>query len=132
MHNIEDVMLRVHRRVASFNDSKTHAPQPVRAAFDVEPYGHARQWSEPDAAAYDPTVQNTQRKPPGRDLAKPGRQRRSVLCSVSVLPLSSMISAPAFGTASTQYLSVLHHLMAVNPSTGCSNCMCAHARDSLG
>ena len=67
----------------------------MRAAFDVLPYAQARQWNEPDADANDPGVQRTQRYWPGCDLAKPGRQRRSVVAP----PASMMISMPAFGTA---------------------------------
>ena len=72
------------------------APQPMRAALEVEPYGHTRQCTDPDADAKEPTVQRTQQNPPGRDLAKPGRQWRIVLPNAPALPT---ISTPALGAA---------------------------------
>ena len=71
----------------------------MRAALEVLPYGHTRQCSAPADVAYEPEVQRTQRKPPGCDLAKPGRQRRSVVPP----PPNMMISAPALGTAADRH-----------------------------
>ena len=48
----------------------------------------------PVYVAYDPGVQRTQAKAPGRDLAKPGRQHRSVVSPL----LSTATSTPARGT----------------------------------
>ena len=71
-----------------------NAPQAVRPVLELNPCGHARHCREPGAAANDLGQQRTQRYPPGCDLAKPGRHRRSVVC-----PPSVTISTPAFGTA---------------------------------
>ena len=67
----------------------------MRAVLEVEPCAHSWQWCDPVAAAIDPAGQCTQRNVPGRDLAWPGRQCRSVVSP----PLSTTISTPALGTA---------------------------------
>lgn len=67
----------------------------MRAAFEVEPYGHTRQCRAPVNDAYAPGVQRTQRNWPGFDLAKPARQRRSVASP----PVRTTVSTPALGTA---------------------------------
>jgi hypothetical protein len=79
------------------------SPQPVRAELEAVPYGHARQCSEPVDDENDPAGQRTQRYWPGRDLAKPGRQRRSVVPP----PSSTRISTPALGTAAFRQRSAL-------------------------
>ena len=71
----------------------------MRAAFDVLPYGHTVQCSDPVDDVYAPGVQRTQRYWPGCDLAKPGRQRRNVVAP----PSSMMISTPALGTAADDH-----------------------------
>ena len=48
------------------------APQPVRPALEVVPYGHTVQCKLPVVEEYAPGVQRTQRYWPGCDLAKPG------------------------------------------------------------
>ena len=67
-------------RLAGSHEGLKNAPQPVRAALEVVPYEHTRQWKEllhavddqvslPVNVEYEPRVHRTQAKAPGRDLA---------------------------------------------------------------
>ena len=94
--------------------------------FEVVPYGHSWQCIAPVNDAYDPGVQRTQRYWPGCDLAKPGRQRLSVVAP----PSSTMISTPALGTAAGKH-GDMYMTMCTEQTAALPACnACAHGAET--